>query len=159
MLRLIVLLKNGLLLKNSTFLYAQYRVVLQNGHILVSIHPPLNLCNLSYTLPAHTSPYHNLSSPKLHSPLNINPSPTCFHTHCFPSDPILLIFVSSDQTTLFQFSTVHSMYFKAKAKHFFLCIAMSNGFFFFVTALNECFLRTFLTVCELTGWGMMVLMS
>src|SRR5713101_5810362 len=30
--------------------------------------------------------------------------------------------------------------------------------FFFVTALNECFLRTFLTVCELTGWGMMVLM-
>src|SRR6266852_4211585 len=83
--------------------------------------------------------------------LEINPSPTCFHTHCFPSDPILLILVSSDQITLFQSSTVHSLYFKAKAKHFFLCIALSNGFFFFVTALNEYFLRTSLTVCELTG--------
>src|SRR5882672_1589475 len=38
--------------------------------------------------------------------LSIKPSPTFFHTHYFPSDPILLILVSSDQMTLFQSSTV-----------------------------------------------------
>src|ERR1700724_2967629 len=90
--------------------------------------------------------------------LLINPSPTCFHTHCFPSDPSLLILVSSDQITLFQSSTVHSLCFKAKAKRFCLCFAVSKGFFFFVTALNECLLRTFLTVCGETGLEMRVLM-
>ena len=90
--------------------------------------------------------------------LSISLSPTCFHSHYFPSDPSLLILVSSDQTTLFQSSIVHSWYFKAKAKCFFLCIVVSNGLFFFVTALSECLLRTFLTVCEETGLGMMVLM-
>ena len=30
----------------------------------------------------------------------------------------------------------------------FLCLTVSKGFFFFVTALNECFLRTLLTVCR-----------
>src|SRR3979490_1148151 len=79
--------------------------------------------------------------------LSISPSPACFHTHCFPSDPILLILVSSDQITLFQSSTVHSLCLRAKLTRFFLCTAVSNGFFFFVTALNECCLSTFLTVC------------
>src|SRR5713226_4856017 len=87
-LRIIVLLKNGLLLKNSTFLYAGYQVVLQNGHILVTIHPPLNLCKLSYTLPAHTSPYHNLSSPKLHSPLNLPSNQPLPHLLPHPLLPI-----------------------------------------------------------------------
>jgi hypothetical protein len=35
---------------------------------------------------------------------------------------------------------------------------VSSGFFFFVTALNECFFRAFLTVWVETGLGMMVLM-
>src|SRR3979490_3301407 len=90
--------------------------------------------------------------------LSIGPSPACFHTHCFPYYPILLILVSSDQIPLFQFSTVHSLCLRAKANRFFLCTAVSNGFFFFVTALNECCLSTFLTVCGQTGWEMMVLM-
>src|SRR5882757_4409360 len=90
--------------------------------------------------------------------LSINPSPTCFHTHCFPSDPILLILVSSDQITLFQSSTVHSLCLKAKANLFFLCATVSNGFFFFVTAFNEFFLSKFLTVCEEMGCEMMMLM-
>ena len=34
----------------------------------------------------------------------------------------------------------------------------SGGFFFFITALNEFFLRTLLTVSEEMGVGMMVLM-
>src|SRR5882762_12549 len=89
--------------------------------------------------------------------LAISPCPACFHTHCFPSDPILLILVSSDQNTLFQSSTVQFWYFRAKAKRFFLCTALSNGFFFLVTALNECFLRTFRTVCVQTGLEIMEL--
>src|ERR1700742_202979 len=90
--------------------------------------------------------------------LLISPSPACFHTHCFPSDPILLILVSSDHITFFQSSTVHSLYFRAKANRFRLCAAVSNGFFFFVTALKELLLRRFLMVCEETGSEMMELM-
>src|SRR5882757_3505884 len=90
--------------------------------------------------------------------LSINPSPFCFQTHCLPSDPNLLILVSSDQITLFQSSTVHSLCFKAKANLCCLCLTLRKGFFFFTTALNECFLRTLLTVSEETGWGMIVLM-
>ena len=84
----------------------------------------------------HTMIFHppNLTVPW--TSLSINPSPVFFHTHCLPSDAILLVLVSSDQITLFQSSTVHSLYFKAKFKHFFLCIALSNGFFFFITALE-----------------------
>ena len=90
--------------------------------------------------------------------LSISPSPAFFHTHCFPSDPILFILVLSDHMTFFQFSTVHSLCFRAKANLFFLCTAVSNGFFFFVTALNECCFSTILTVCRQTGWEIMVLM-
>ena len=39
-----------------------------------------------------------------------------------------------------------------------LCLALRKGFFFFTTALNECFLRTLLTVSEETGWEIIVLM-
>src|SRR6266850_834357 len=90
--------------------------------------------------------------------LSISPSPACFHTHSLPSDPNLLILVSSDQITLFQSSTVHSLYFWAKANLAFLCLPLSKGFFFFTTALNECFFKTLLIVCEETGWEIMVLM-
>src|SRR6266850_5470287 len=38
--------------------------------------------------------------------LSISPSPACFHTHSLPSDPNLLLLVSSDEITLFQSSTV-----------------------------------------------------
>ena len=89
---------------------------------------------------------------------SISPWPTCFQTHCFPSDPILLILVSSDQIILFQSSTVQFWYFKAKAKRFLRCTAESSGFFFFVTAFNECCLRTWHTVYEETGLRMMELM-
>src|SRR3979490_972128 len=90
--------------------------------------------------------------------LPINPSPFCFQTQCLPSDPNLLILVSSDQMTLFQSSKVHSLCFKAKANLSCLCLALRKGLFFFTTALNECFLRTLLTVSEKTGWGIIVLM-
>src|SRR5258707_9595206 len=41
-------------------------------------------------------------------PPSINPSVTYFHTHCFPSDQIVLVLVSYDQITLFQSSTAQS---------------------------------------------------
>src|SRR3979490_38331 len=34
-----------------------------------SIHPPLNLSKFSHTIPAHTAPYHDVPTPKLHSSL------------------------------------------------------------------------------------------
>ena len=89
---------------------------------------------------------------------SISPWPTYFQTHCFPSDPILLILVSSDQIILFPSSTVQFWYLKAKAKCFLWCTAESSGFFFFVTAFNECHLRTWHTVCEETELWMMELM-
>src|SRR3979490_386106 len=136
-------------------------MVLQNGHKLISIHIPRNPCKLANTIPSHTPPYHNVSPSKLDCPLtslSINPSPFCFQTHCLPSDPNLVILVSSEKMTLFQSSTVHSLCFKAKANLSYLCLALRKGFFFFTTALNECFLRTLLTVSEETGWGIIVLM-
>src|SRR5215471_5850420 len=40
--------------------------------------------------------------------LSLKPSPAFFHAHILPSDPSLLILVSSDHTTVFQSSTVQS---------------------------------------------------
>src|SRR6266568_8469968 len=102
------------------------------------------LPSTSATYPTPSQPIHPhtmiFPPPNLTVPctsLSISPSPAFFHTHCFPSDPILLILVSSDQITLFHSSTVHSFSLRAKANLFFLCAAVNNGFFFFVTALNE----------------------
>ena len=46
----------------------------------------------------------------------------------------------------------------AKATCFFLFLAVRSGFLSFVTALNQWFLRTLLTVCAETRLGMMELM-
>src|SRR3954453_22272182 len=56
------------------------------------------------------------------------PSPGLFHTQCFPSDPKRLIFVSSDQTTCIQSSTVQCWCAMAKSSLALLWRAESNGF-------------------------------
>jgi len=91
--------------------------------------------------------------------LEISPSPFFFHTYSCPSDPILLILVSSDHITLLQSSTVQCWYLRAKANLFFLWPVESNGFFFFTTAFNEASLRVFLTVWEETGLSTIELMK
>src|SRR3954467_3246829 len=83
--------------------------------------------------------------------LSLRPSTTFFHAHFFPSDPKRLIFVSSDQTTLFQSSTVQSLCPSAKSSLAFLCLALSNGFFFFTTAFIPAFFRYLLVVSADTG--------
>src|SRR6266568_3337533 len=72
--------------------------------------------------------------------------PANFHTYFLPSDPILLILVSSDQMTLVQSSTVQCWCLRAKASLYCLCFTDKSGFFFLTTALRDADLRTFLTV-------------
>src|SRR5437660_3014063 len=60
--------------------------------------------------------------------------PATFHTYFLPSDPILLILVSSDQITLVQSSTVHCWCLRAKASLCCLCLTDKSGFFFLTTA-------------------------
>ena len=80
--------------------------------MLVGIHPPLIPYKFPCSIPAHRLPhYHDVPTPKIplfSGPCSINPSPTQFPTHCFPSDPILLVLVPYNQITLFQSSTAHS---------------------------------------------------
>src|SRR4051794_1600431 len=86
-----------------------------------------------------TDPPPNFSVPLTN--LSLRPSTTFFHAHFFPFDPKQLIFVSSDQTTLFQSSTVQSLCPSAKSSLAFLCLALSNGFFFLHHSLHSSFLQ------------------
>src|SRR5882757_5716130 len=65
----------------------------------------------AYPTPSHSMHPHTITDPppNLRVPptcLSLSPSPAFFQAHFLPSDPSLLIFVSSDHTTLFQSSTV-----------------------------------------------------
>src|SRR5437588_3232371 len=113
--------------------------------------------------PFHLMQSHIISEPppNLTVPLTslaFSPSPLFFHTYSCPSDPILLILVSSDHITLFQSSTVQCWYLRAKANLLLLLPLESRGFFFFTTAFNEASLRIFLTVWGKTGASMIELM-
>src|SRR4029079_7022229 len=93
-------------------------LILQNRDIERSIHPSINLGSKSNSIPKHTPPNHNRSSFKLQCSsinLSLKPSPFFFQAHFLPSDPNLLILVSSDHTTFFQSSTVQCWCFKAKS--------------------------------------------
>jgi hypothetical protein len=54
--------------------------------------------------------------------LVLSPSPFFFHTSFCSSGPILLILVSSNHITLFQSSTIHCWYLRAKASLLCLCL-------------------------------------
>ena len=78
-----------------------------------------NLYKLPHTISPHKTPYH--APPCLTVGVivwsDIN-SPHCFQTYTFPSDPILLIFVSSNHNTLFQSSTVQFSWYCANLSCF-----------------------------------------
>src|SRR5215471_15153630 len=82
--------------------------------------------------------------------LSLKPSPAFFQTHTLPSDPSLLILVSSDHTTVFQSSTVQSRCFRAKSILSLLCFLVRRGFLALITAFRPAFFRWFLVV-----WGVM----
>src|SRR5258707_4535634 len=88
--------------------------------------------------------------------LSLSPSPAFFHAHFCPSDPNLLILVSSDQIILFQSSTVQSLCANAQSNLSFLCLLVSNGLFFFTTALIPVFFNCLATVLAERGWFMML---
>ena len=77
----------------------------------------------------------------------MRPSPGNFQAHFLPSEPNLLILVSSEKITFFQSSTVQSLWLIAKSNLFLLCLAERRGFFFFTTAFKPALLRHLLTVC------------
>src|SRR5258708_12806337 len=66
-------------------------------------------------------------------------SSTLFHAHFLPSEPRRLTLVSSDHTTLFQSSRVHSLWLIAKSILSFLWCLLSMGLFFFTTAFQPPF--------------------
>lgn len=121
----------------------------KNCHKLLGIHLSFNLCHPPNLIPLHTTPYHYIFTPMLDCFLDllVKQGLTLLYPHPpMPFDPNLLIFVSFDKITPFKSSTVHSLYFKAKFKHYFQWRAKSGGFFFFTTSFILCFLRTFFIV-------------
>ena len=86
-------------------------------------------------------------------------SPFSFQVYTLPSDPILLIFVSSDHRTLFQSSTVQFSCFWANLRRFCQWSCLSSGCFCLTTERKFFCLRAFLTVWGQTGEGRMLLMK
>src|SRR6267142_4524502 len=60
MLGVIVLLEDPLSLSHLQLFKAFHHSILQNITILLCIHDPLNLCELPYSIPPHTTLYHKV---------------------------------------------------------------------------------------------------
>src|SRR5277367_2165457 len=58
----IVLLEDPLSFSHLQLVKAFLHSILQNLTILLCIHDPLNLCELAYSIPPHTTPYHKVIS-------------------------------------------------------------------------------------------------
>jgi hypothetical protein len=69
--RLIILLKDNVLLRNSLIPYAGEYIVLSNEHILLSIHPPLHLYKCPHSIPADAFQNHQETSSKLYFSLDL----------------------------------------------------------------------------------------
>src|SRR5467141_1544534 len=69
MLWVIILLKDNALLRDSGIFHSRKQIILQNGDILLSIHPPFHLCKDSHSIPTHAPPNHQGTSSKLYCPL------------------------------------------------------------------------------------------
>ena len=87
----------------------------------------------------------------------IDSLPLGFQVYTLPSDPILLIFVSSDQSTLFQSSTVQFACVWANLRCFWWWTALSRGCFDFTIERKLFPLSAFLTVWGQTGEVMTLL--
>ena len=108
LLGIIVLLENDIIWCFIIKLQRLLQFILQDG--AASICPILVAYPMSsQNIQPHiiTLPPPNFSIPSTY--LSVNPSPTSFHTHFLPSDPIQLILVSSDHTTLLQSAIVYSL--------------------------------------------------
>src|SRR6266478_637483 len=86
-------------------------------------------------------------------------SPFFFQVYALPSDPILLILVSSDHKILFQSSTVQFSWYLANLRHSSLWTFLRRGRFLLTTARKSSCLSAFLTVWGVTGSGRMLLIK
>ena len=154
---IIILLENNVSSRNPRIFHALQQPLLQNLHILISLHPSLNLNHDSHSIQPHTMIFPPPCFTVGSTSLSKSGWPFFFHTYFCPSDPNLLILVSSNQITHFQSSTVQCWYFRAKAKHCLLWCLERNGFFFFTTATKSSLLSAFLMVCTETGLGSVLL--
>src|SRR5271163_1538723 len=82
-----------------------------------------------------------------------------FHTHFRPSEPRRLIFVSSENITRFQSSSVQCWYLTANAYRCLIWVALSNGFFCFTADFIPSDFNTFRNVWVLTCICMVLLNS
>ena len=82
-----------------------------------------------------------------------------FSFYTLPSDPILLIFISSDHRTLFQSSTVQFSCFWANLRQFCWWVCLNSGCFCLTTEWKFLSLSAFLTVWGVTGEGRMSVMK
>src|SRR3979490_2917834 len=115
---IIVLLEVPLILSHLQTFNALLHSLLQNLTILHCIHVPLHLYQLPHPIPAHTPPNHQVISPPcLTIGVVVLSFPCRFQTYTIPSDPILLIFVSSVHNTLFQCSKVQFSWYWANFRH------------------------------------------
>src|SRR5204862_969123 len=94
------------------------------GVKLPSIFPSILHANPT---PSHSMQPHIIRDPPPNftvsfTSLSLKPSPAFFQAHLLPSDPSLLILVSSDHTTLFQSSKVQSRCARPKSSLSFLCL-------------------------------------
>ena len=90
---------------SSSASYVQFALLV---HMLYT--KQLKVCKHLNSFVSHCTPQ-NIRCPPSNltvssTSLGLNCSPALFHTHFLPSDPIRLILVSSDHTTLFQSSRV-----------------------------------------------------
>ena len=70
MFRVIILLKDDILVPFLEVLDGLLKFILQNADIKVSIHPALNSSGIANSFPAHIAPHHQGSPSKLNSGLN-----------------------------------------------------------------------------------------
>src|SRR5277367_5172447 len=116
----IVLLKNPLPLYHLQLFKTFYHSLIQNFTVLLCIHDPLNLCEHSHSIPPHTPPYHKIVPSSMLDCRSCSPVRKWFSLFLpsvnLPSDPILLIFVSSDHNTLLKSSTVQFSWYLANLR-------------------------------------------
>ena len=157
---IIILLKDPFLFLHLQLLKAVHHSIFRNFTVLHCIHLSLNLSELSYPMHPHTM---RLFPPPCLTVgvvvLLESGVPFSFQVYTLPSDPIFLIFVSSDYRTLFQSSTVQFSCFWANLGWFCWWACLSSGCFCLTTEQKFLSLSAFLTVFGVTGEGRMSLIK
>jgi len=104
------------------------------------------------SIPTPFQPMHPITIKKSPFSLFCTSAPFFFHIYILSSDPMLLIFVSSDQITLVQSSIVQFLYLRANSS-LLLFYCRQERLFLFDIAFKDVALRTLWTVWAEIGDG------